>query len=132
MNNTEVMRRYRSPVCRADVERFIRQYEPAGGQVVTASGENPFCGDSLRMAAWLKPDGEIGDICYEGYGCSLCIASAEFLLEQMKTRKRSDGRLLNTAEILQGLGQIQVGRSRIHCVELPLHTLQKMLDTANE
>jgi len=81
------------------------------------------------MAVWVTEDGVIGDACYDGYGCSLCIASAEALLEQAIHRPAAEVLSLEAPEILSGLGGITVGRTRMKCVELPIQTLKKALQT---
>ena len=127
MANEQVMRRYRAPAYKGDIEAFCQKYAQFGGRVVEASGENPLCGDSIQMAVWVTEDGSLGDVCYDGYGCSLCIASAESLLEQAIGRNYADAREMTASDILTGLDGIAVGRTRMKCVELSLQTLKKAI-----
>lgn len=120
------MKRYRHPAYRGDVEGFFKEcQEQQKGTAYMADGENPFCGDSLRIAYSLR-DGRIQEIYYDGYGCSLCVASAECLLELVKGRKREEALGMDTERILAALG-VQVGKSRMKCVELPLTVLRRGL-----
>lgn len=127
MNNTEIMRRYRHPAYRGSVADFCRKYAAAsGGHLAKASGDNPFCGDTLSMAVWLTgEEGSVADICYEGYGCSLCIASTEMLMETVKGRERKENLALGAEDMLAGLSAGPVGRSRLKCVELPLNVFRR-------
>lgn len=123
------MKRYRHPVYRGDVERFLAGcQERQKGDVYMADGENPFCGDSLRIAYCLR-DGRIREICYDGYACSLCVASAECTLELVKGRSREEALGLTAERILAALGGLRVGKSRMKCVELALDVLRRSLET---
>lgn len=129
MSNTEIMRRYRDPAYQGSVADFCGKYAAvSGGHLAKASGDNPFCGDTLSIAVWLTgEEGEVADICYEGYGCSLCIASAEVLMETVMGREKKESLALGTEEILAGLSVGSVGRSRLKCVELPLDVFQRAI-----
>lgn len=130
MGQDKIMEKYRHPVYRRPAEQFTELY--AGredGFLRWAKGENPFCGDSLRIGIWLSgPDKDIvEDACYDGYGCSLCIASAETLLEQIRGKQAAIAEKINISEIMEGLGGISVGRTRQKCVELPVTVLRRAL-----
>jgi len=127
--NEQVMKRYRSPAYKGETAAFCEKYAGTGGKVAEFAGDNPLCGDSIQMAVWVTEDGVIGDACYDGYGCSLCIASAEALLEQAIHRPAAEVLSLGTPEVLAGLGGITVGRTRMKCVELSIQTLKKALQT---
>ena len=128
MANEEVMRRYRTPAYREKTDVFCQKHAEEGGKLLQAAGDNPLCGDSLQISAWLDEDGIIRDIRYDGYGCSLCIASAEYLLEQATGRNAAEALALNAQDIISGLGNITVGRSRMRCVELSVQVLQRALE----
>lgn len=123
--NEEIMKRYRHPVHRGDVEEFSRSCrQRQAGEVWISEGDNPFCGDSLRIAYCLR-DGRIEEVCYDGYGCSLCIASAECVLDLIKGREQEDAFRVTTEMILAALGDVKVGKSRMKCVELALTVLRE-------
>ncbi len=90
-----------------------------------ADGENPFCGNSLRIAYSLR-DSRIQEVYYDGYGCSLCVASVECLLELVKGRKREEALGIDAERILTALS-VKVGKSRMKCVELLLIVLRRGL-----
>lgn len=122
MNKMEIMRRYRHPVYRGNLADFYGKYAAAsGGRLATASGDNPFCGDTLSIALWLTGEEDVvEDVCYEGYGCSLCMASAEMLMEKAVKRTGTEGLRIGPEDLLTGLEAGTIGRSRIKCVELSL------------
>lgn len=130
MEQTEIMKRYRHPAYRREIGQFSEEYaRRTDGVFQWAAAENPFCGDSLRVGVWLTGENQdtIADVCYDGYGCSLCVASAEVLLENVKgkTIARADG--TDAAEIMEKLGGISVGRTRKACVQLPVKALRRAL-----
>ena len=123
--NEEIMRRYRHRDYQADVEDFCRRHgSERAAELVTASGENPFCGDSLSIALSVA-DGVIRDACYDGYGCSLCIASAEALLESIIGKPVQEAVSADAENLVRALGGIKVGKSRMKCVELPLTVMRR-------
>ena len=124
------MRRYRNPAYRGDVSGFSQEYGRLPGTiVVSAEGDNPLCGDTLRIALSVSDSGSrtIEKACYEGYGCSLCMAAAEVLLESLKGKSVEACLAVTADELLSSLGNIAVGRTRMKCVELPLAVLRKAL-----
>ncbi len=130
MKQDKIMEKYHYPIYRKEKKQFVEQY--AGredGFLQWASGENPFCGDSLRIGIWLSGSQKdiIQDICYDGYGCSLCIASAETLLETIKGSEVSTAEKINIPEILYRLGNISISQTRMKCVELPITMLGRAL-----
>lgn len=128
MANEEVMRRYRAPAYREKTDVFRQKHENDTGKLLHASGDNPLCGDSLEISAWLDDDNTILDVRYDGYGCSLCIASAECLLEQVTGKNANEALELDAQSIITGLGGITVGRSRMRCVELSVQVLHRALE----
>ncbi len=130
MKEPEIMERYRNPAFRGDVGEFIQEYsELPGIKVMSASGDNPLCGDTLRIAVSISDNGlrTVDAACYEGYGCSLCIASAEVLLESLKGKSVDACLDTRVDELLASLGGTVVGRTRMKCIELPLVVLKKSL-----
>lgn len=130
MKAPEVMERYRNPVYKGNVSRFFQDYtELPGIMVVSASGDNPFCGDTLRIAVAMSNTGLriVDEACYEGYACSLCIASVEVLLESLKGKSADACLDTSIDDLLASLGGIVAGRNRMKCIELPLAVLKKAL-----
>lgn len=132
MDQTEIIRRYRNPVFKGDVSRFSQEYSKQPGTIVmSASGDNPLCGDTLKIAVSISDSGHgiVDKACYEGYGCSLCIASVEVLLESLRGKSVDACLAASIDELLTSLGGIIVGRTRMKCIELPLAVLKKALIT---
>lgn len=130
MKGTRMMERYRNPVFRGDISKFFQEYsELPGSKVVSASGDNPFCGDTLKIAVAMSNSSLriVEEACYEGYACSLCIASVEVLLESLKGKSVDVCLATSVDELLSSLGGIVAGRSRMKCIELPLSVLKKAL-----
>lgn len=123
------MRRYRDPRFRGKPESLGSKSD--GIRIAVASGENMLCGDSLSVALRVRelPGGglvvERG--CYEGYGCSLCIASTEVVMEAVCSLPIVDCLALSDDEVIAALGGIEVGRSRKRCLRLPLEALRAAL-----
>ncbi|MBP3701890.1 MAG: iron-sulfur cluster assembly scaffold protein [Lachnospiraceae bacterium] len=126
MSKDEIMRRYRHPRYRVDVDAF-RQNTEGSERCLWAEDENPFCGDSLRMAVCVSEEGRIVNAGYDGYGCSLCIASAEWLLDTVVGGTIQEAQK-TYEEILHGLGDVQVSRNRKKCVELSQHLIRELTD----
>lgn len=91
-----------------------------------ASGDNPFCGDSLCMQASLN--GQILEsVRFDGYGCSLCIAAAETVCSLIEGRESEMIDALCADDICRFLGNIDVGRTRRGCIDLPLQLAKEMI-----
>lgn len=70
--------------------RNFREIEDADN---TADGNNPLCGDALRV--YVKLDGEtVSDVAFKGSGCAISKASASMMTQAVK------GRTLHEAEEL--------------------------------
>jgi nitrogen fixation NifU-like protein len=107
-------------------------------------GNNPLCGDELRVDVRLK-DGALEDVAFDGRGCSISQASASMMAEAIKgksaheveelvgTFKRMmhgdavDLEELGDLEALQGVQKFPV---RIKCALLAWTTLEEALKEA--
>src|SRR3990167_45278 len=49
---------------------------------ITAEGKNPLCGDELTLQLGIE-DGKITAVAWSGHGCSISMASASMLAEQL-------------------------------------------------
>jgi nitrogen fixation NifU-like protein len=59
----------------------------------TAQGQNPLCGDQLKL--FLRTDGEVvKDISFVGSGCCISKASASLLTESVKGKTKRDVKVL--------------------------------------
>ncbi|BCJ63201.1 Fe-S cluster assembly sulfur transfer protein SufU [Polymorphospora rubra] len=78
--------------------------EPFGGE---AHHVNPTCGDEVTVRVAVD-GGRLGDISYDGMGCSISQASASVLHELLSGRGTDDAFTVHEAfvELLSGRGQV--------------------------
>ena len=106
---------------------------PASVHQATASGVNPFCGDQLELGVSIAegPDGVIiENASFDGYACSLCLASADALLEKAIGMATVQAELIEAQDLIEMLGGAKVGRTRMGCVTLPLRLLREAIASA--
>jgi nitrogen fixation NifU-like protein len=112
-----------------------------------AAGDNPLCGDRVRIAVALAADGEtIADVRFAGSGCAISTASASLLTEAVRGRTVGEAEALFRAfrELLTGpptaaadaeerlgklaaLGGVREYPMRVKCATLAWHTLHAAL-----
>jgi nitrogen fixation NifU-like protein len=107
----------------------------------TASGENPLCGD--RVKVYLAVDGgRIADISFEGAGCAISTASASLMTEALKGKSESEARTLFRGfheMVTKGGPDTELGKlavfsgvrefpMRVKCATLAWHTFEAALD----
>lgn len=107
---------------------------------IIAEGKNPLCGDELTLHLGVE-DGKISAVAWSGHGCSISMASASMLAEQLIGKPMSavmalqqavlqflrgepvpPGTDLGDLEVLEGVRKFPV---RIKCALLPWTTLQE-------
>jgi nitrogen fixation NifU-like protein len=127
-----------------DHNRHPRNFRAMPAPTCTVEGNNPLCGDVLRL--YLKLDGErIEDISFQGRGCAICVASASMLTERLKGCAIDEARRLVEAvhELMTGeptaqlsmlgkLGSLAGVRKypmRIKCATLSWHALKAALES---
>jgi nitrogen fixation NifU-like protein len=80
---------------------------------VRVEGNNPLCGDQIRLELRLDGDGKIADIKSNGHGCSISQASVSIMTELLKGRTFEDGKqLCETVRVMMRGGEVdeeQVG-----------------------
>ena len=110
----------------------------------TAVGNNPLCGDALRV--YLNMDGDtIADVAFKGSGCAISKASASMMTQSLKGKTREEADLLfdefhrmvtgsldaETDENHLGKLKIFAGvlefPARVKCASLSWHTVQAAL-----
>ena len=126
-----------------DHYRSPRHHEPLPDPDVVAEGYNPLCGDEVELNLRFE-DGRIGDVSFQGRGCSISQASASMLTDAVAGRPVEEVRHLidlfqtmltdpdrevpeelGDLEALQGVAKFPV---RVKCATLPWHTLGDGLD----
>lgn len=102
-----------------------------GRRIVRAWGDNPLCGDSLTMEALIEKshDGEdvVRAVRFDGYGCSLCLASADMLAERVEGMQMRDALEFSQDDLERAWGGLEIGRSRQACPELSVQVLHRAL-----
>lgn len=86
--------------------RRPRHRGPVAGATHAAEGDNPLCGDALRVEVALADD-RLGAVGFTGESCAIATASASLMSERLRGRTRADaGRLADAMESLcrTGLG----------------------------
>ncbi len=107
-----------------------------------AEGNNPLCGDQLRVFLEMKDD-RIGELRFEGTGCAISTASASLMSEAVRGRTRAEAaelfsamhRMLTTPGAtpdprlgkLAALAGVREFPARVKCASLCWHTLNAAL-----
>ncbi len=107
-----------------------------------AEGNNPLCGDQLRLDVDVEND-VIRDLRFEGTGCAISTASASLMSEAVKGRTRAEAaalfgavhRMLTGTDAsgaarlgkLAALGGVREFPARVKCASLCWHTLNAAL-----
>lgn len=112
-----------------------------------AEGNNPLCGDQLKL--WVKLDGDqIADVSFTATGCAISRASASIMTAAVKGKSRSEAESLFErfhTLVLSGkgvedksLGSLAVFSgvskfpARVKCASLSWHTLRSALNERPE
>ena len=72
-----------------DHNRRPRNRGSLPGATHRAEGNNPLCGDQLRVLLEMKDD-RIGELRFEGTGCAISTASASLMSEAVRGRTRAE------------------------------------------
>lgn len=128
-----------------DHNRRPRNRGPLPSANHRAEGNNPLCGDQLRVYVDMDHD-VIRDLRFEGTGCAISTASASLMSEAVKGRSRAEAAALFEAvhRMLTGggnAGGVELGKlaalggvrefpARVKCASLCWHTLNAALADA--
>ncbi len=115
----------------------------------TADGNNPLCGDALRV--YVKLDGDtVTDVAFKGSGCAISKASASMMTQFVKGKSREDAEVIFdefhrmvTGELDAEAEENHLGRlkifagvlefpARVKCASLSWHTLHAALQGEGE
>ena len=109
-----------------------------------ADGNNPLCGDALRVYVKLE-DGKVADVAFKGSGCAISKASASMMTQFVKgkTREEADAIFEEFHRMVTGeldietddnhLGRLKIFAgvlefpARVKCASLSWHTLHAAL-----
>ena len=124
-----------------DHNRRPRNRGALPGATHRAEGNNPLCGDQLRVFLEMKDD-RIGELRFEGTGCAISTASASLMSEAVKGKSRAEAAelfgavhrmLTGDATGAAGLGKlaalagVREFPARGKCASLCWHTLNAAL-----
>ncbi len=87
---------------------------------------NPLCGDEVCIQACLDARNHLSQICFEGKGCVISLASASMLMEEVEGKSIDEVKQIGRQDILDLLG-IPLTTMRVKCAMLPLRTLEKAI-----
>jgi nitrogen fixation NifU-like protein len=140
--NDERMQRYSEIII--EHSQFPRHHDTLDNFTHEASGENPFCGDRIKLQFLVNSEGHIETASAESVGCAISMASASLLATHLHGLSLPQAEELFAqirAAILEGpnedrdqqLGELAAlafaGRypSRVKCATLPWHVLKHAL-----
>lgn len=88
---------------------------------------NPLCGDELDFCLRFDQQEKVAEVKFTGRGCSISIASASLLSEQLKGMSRAEIGQLNQANIVELLG-VDINPARMKCATLSLDAVYASLE----
>lgn len=103
-----------------DNPRNKRRLDPAD---IEASGGNPGCGDVVVMFARMGEDGRIVDSSFQGEGCTISMAAASMLTEEIVGRTLDEVRAMSFQDVVDEMGK-EVVSTRTKCATLALSIMK--------
>ena len=101
-----------------------RNYGELDDPDITHVGENPSCGDTIRVDVQLADDEETIDyVSFTGDGCAISMASASMLSERLQGMALEDLAGLDTDDVTEMLG-VDISPMRIKCAVLARQVAQ--------
>ncbi len=122
--------------------RNFREMETATN---TADGNNPLCGDALRVYVAMEDD-KVTDVAFKGSGCAISKASASMMTQIVKGKSKEEAETLfhefqqmvtgelDTEADENSLGKLKIFAgvlefpARVKCASLSWHTLHAALN----
>ncbi len=126
--------------------RNFREIEAA---TQTADGNNPLCGDALRVYVEMEDD-RVKDVAFKGSGCAISKASASMMTQAVKGKSKAQADALfdefhrmvigelDADEEENSLGRLKIFAgvlefpARVKCASLSWHTLHAALSGETE
>ena len=121
-----------------------RNFREIDGADRTADGNNPLCGDALRV--YVKLDGDtVSDVAFKGSGCAISKASASIMTQTVKGKSKEEAEslfeqfhsmvtgALDVESDENDLGKLKIFAgvlefpARVKCASLSWHTLHAAL-----
>jgi nitrogen fixation NifU-like protein len=118
-----------------------RNFREMGEATCSAQGQNPLCGDQLKLFLKIS-DGRVEEVSFVGSGCCISKASASILTEAAKGHTREEisglfGRvreMVTTGQMPEDAGKLAVFAgvhkfpARVKCAILPWHAVMAALE----
>ncbi len=112
-----------------DHYRNPRNYGELKDADISASGDNPLCGDEIAIYLKLNKENAVEEVKFQGKGCAISQASASMLTVLLKGKTLEEVLKIDKERILKTLG-IPISPVRLKCALLPLEVLKVGLRTA--
>jgi nitrogen fixation NifU-like protein len=127
-----------------DHNKNPRNFREIATATQTADGNNPLCGDALRVYVEMEDD-KVKDVAFKGSGCAISKASASMMTQTVKGKTRAEAEVLFgefqrmvTGELDAETDENHLGRlkifagvlefpARVKCASLSWHTLHAAL-----
>ncbi len=132
-----------------DHNKNPRNFREIENATQTADGNNPLCGDALRVYVEIE-DNAVKDGAFNGSGCAISKASASIMTQVVKGKSKEDAEILfnefhkmvtgelNIEEDENRLGKLKIFAgvlefpARVKCASLSWHTLHAALSGEEE
>lgn len=112
------------------VEFLLEHYQFPGhrGHVDDATfvrnGGNPGCSDVVEISARISPDGHIDAILFDGQGCTISMAAADYVAEVAQGKTLAEIEAWTADELMEDLGR-EVVQTRPTCATSALSILKQ-------
>ncbi len=90
----------------------------------TKSGGNPGCADVVEISARIGEDDRIDEILFDGQGCTISMAAADYLAEIAQGKTLEEIEAMTTDQLLDELGR-DVVMTRPSCATSAFHVLKQ-------
>jgi nitrogen fixation protein NifU and related proteins len=132
-----------------DHNKNPRNFREIDDATQTADGNNPLCGDALRVYVAMEDD-KVKDVAFKGSGCAISKASASMMTQVVKGKSKAEAETLfhefqqmvtgelDTEQDENSLGKLKIFAgvlefpARVKCASLSWHTLHAALNEENE
>jgi len=126
-----------------------RNFREIADATRTADGNNPLCGDALRVYVEMEDD-KVKDVAFKGSGCAISKAAASMMTQAVKGKSKeqaenlfqefhsmvtgelneeTEDNSLGNLKIFAGVREFPV---RVKCATLPWHTLHAALNKEDQ
>ncbi|MDV3277641.1 MAG: SUF system NifU family Fe-S cluster assembly protein [Nitrososphaerales archaeon] len=107
-----------------DYYRNPRNFGSLEPHDIEAHDTNPLCGDEVTMQIKVGEGNKIEQIRFTGKGCAISLASSSMLTELAKGKPLEWVKQLSKENVLEMLGNPELGPSRIKCALLGMKVLK--------